>query len=42
MNPFGYTMLGFGGGKNQTFTAVAESIPLGSRSALFGDYKVLQ
>jgi len=30
MSPFGYTVLGFGGGKNLIYTSVSESIPAGS------------
>jgi len=36
MTPFGYRVLGFGAAsEGQTYTPVAESIPLGARSALF-------
>ena len=38
MTPFGYTMLGFGGGKNQTYTAVSESIPAGSEAEFAAHY----
>jgi len=38
MSPFGYTMLGFGGGKNQTYTAVSEDIPTGSVVAFTSVY----
>ena len=38
MSPFGYTMLGFGGGKNQTFTAVSADIPTGTETEFAAHY----
>ena len=38
MSPFGYTVLGFGGGKNQTYTAVSQDIPTGTETEFAAHY----